>query len=499
MITSFGEYLPDLPELENPGATVALNVVPRTAKSYGPFNDLAVLSDALAARCQGMFSAVDDSGNVYTFAGDAGALYKADSNLTWSDVSDTTTSSTYVTATDDYWKFVQYGNRVIATNFFNDVQTFVVGTDSQFTDLDSANAPKARHIAIIRNWVFLGNTNDGVDGNVPHRVWWSGFDDPTSWPTVGGAAAAAAQSDYQDLPGYGWCQGLVGAVGGTDGAAFMENGIFRITYEGPPTVFRFDHLEGARGTPAPGSITQVGALVYYLGEDGFYVFDGSNSIPIGAQKVDRTFFDDADQTLFHRISSTADPVKPLIFWSYVSQSSADGEPDKILIYNWEIRRWSLVEKSHQIIGRSIGFGYTLEGLDVFGNMDTLPYSLDSRYWAGGAVNLSAFDTSNKLGNFNGDALEATLETGEFSGDDRRLFITGVRPLVDGGTVTAAIGTRDAPDGTRNWSSLTPPAADGVCPQRQSARYVKARVSIAAAGMWEHAQGIEPRVRLEGRR
>lgn len=159
MITSFGEYLPDLPELENPGATVALNVVPRTAKSYGPFNDLAVVSDALAARCQGMFSAVDDSGNVYTFAGDAGALYKADSNLTWSDVSDTTTSSTYVTATDDYWKFVQYGNRVIATNFFNDVQTFVVGTDSQFTDLDSANAPKARHIAIIRNWVFLGNPN----------------------------------------------------------------------------------------------------------------------------------------------------------------------------------------------------------------------------------------------------------------------------------------------------------------------------------------------------
>jgi hypothetical protein len=49
------------------------------------------------------------------------------------------------------------------------------------------------------------------------------------------------------------------------------------------------------------------------------------------------------------------------------------------------------------------------------------------------------------------------------------------------------------------TSPASPAADGVCPHRISARYMSARVLIAAGGDWTHLQGVEPRIRPEGRR
>jgi hypothetical protein len=44
-----------------------------------------------------------------------------------------------------------------------------------------------------------------------------------------------------------------------------------------------------------------------------------------------------------------------------------------------------------------------------------------------------------------------------------------------------------------------PAADGVCPHRISARFMSARVSIAAGASWTHLQGVEVRIRPEGYR
>ena len=46
------EWLPDLPAHDNPGATEALNLLPRTGRSYGPLSGLTAYSTtALGARC----------------------------------------------------------------------------------------------------------------------------------------------------------------------------------------------------------------------------------------------------------------------------------------------------------------------------------------------------------------------------------------------------------------------------------------------------------------
>lgn len=495
MFVPFAEYLPDLPDLMNQGATVANNVFPRSAKSYGPLPDFSVYSGALSARCQGFYAGRSSAGNVTNFAGDASKLYTL-SDVTWGDVSK---SGGYTTNNTESWRFAQYKDLVAATNFGDAIQAWTLDTSSAFADL-SADAPQARHIAMIDpGFLMVGNTIDGDDGAVPNRVWWPAIGDPTSWPTPGTAAAEAAQSDFQDLATGGWVQGLVGAVGGARGAVFMDTSIYRIEYEGPGTVFGFYEVERARGCPAPGSIVHLGAFVFYLGDDGFYLFDGTRSVPIGANKLDRTFLSNVDEDSLHRITATHDPVNKLIFVSYPSSGSS-GTPDKLLVYNWEIGRWATGDATIEILVRSMAQGYTLDGLDDLGyTIDTLPFSLDSRVWTGGRPILSGFDTDHKLGFFNGSNLEATLETGEFDGGDgQRVFISGVRAVVDASAPTVQIGQRDTQSGALTYTTATSAGADGVCPQRISTRYARARVSIPS-GDWTHAQGVEPVFKKEGKR
>ncbi len=482
----FGEYLPDQPLFQNPGATVALNVVPLTTQSYGPFATLLPYTAAMATRCKGAITAKDVDGDISYFAGIAAAINHLKSDQTWEDYSK---SGGYALGAEDFWYFLQYGNRIVAVSNSNPIQTFLLGTDIIFSDL-SATAPQAAYASIIRDFLMVGNTYFSGD-TVPNMVWWSAIDDPTSWPAVGSTAAIEVQSDNQQLPEGGAVQGIVGSIGGADGAVFMEEAIYRITYVGSPVIFQFDRVEKQHGTRIPGSIVNVGNFAFYLGVDGFYAFDGTNSTPIGAQKVDKSFYKDFDQNNFFNVVSAADVINKQVMWAYPGVGNSNGVPNKMLVYNWITNRWTLVEQEIEYFFRAYTQGYTLDQLDAFGTIDTLPYSLDSRIWAGGTILLSGFDSAHKLGNFAGDNLAATIETADIdSQGGQRVFVSGIRPIVDTSGVTAAVGYRDNLSDPVSYTTPTSPGSDAYCPQRISRRFVRAQVNIAAAASWTHAQGIE---------
>jgi hypothetical protein len=488
------EWLPDRPSHLNPGLVVCRNVIPRTSGSYGPFSELSSYSDALDGRCQGAFTARDNAGNILIFAGNASQLklLQTASN-SFSDVS-RATGGAYATADDDVWRFVQFGSTVVATNFTDDVQSFTIGSSSAFGPL-AASAPKAKYVAIWKDFVVLGH----LDWN-PQRIRWSAIDDPTSWPVVGSATAAQLQSDHQDLVGEGgWIQGLVGGIGSADGVIIQERAVWRASYVGPPLVFTFDLVEGARGTPAPGSIVQLGGVVAYLGEDGFYLFDGQASRPIGNEKIDKTFFADFDQAYSARMSSAVDPINKIFYWAYPGAGNSGGIPNRLLAYNWALDRWSQIDVTTEYIFRAGTFGYSVDNADGLGyTVDTSPFGPDSRFWAGGKSILAGFDASHRLGFFSGPALPATVETGDFdSGEGRRTYVSGIRPIVDTEAVTAAVGYRESHAQPLTFTSPSPPAPDGFCPQRLTARFPRARISIAAAAPWSHLSGYEVRLQQEG--
>lgn len=481
MQVKFGEYTPDLPDMENPGVTVALNVLP-AGDSYKSFPSATVYSNALTARCQGAASGRDNDGNTYNFAGDATKLYSI-SQAAWSDVS---VGGGYTTGAQERWEFAVWGDQMLATNFADPIQTYTMGVSSAFANL-GGSPPRARHIGVVRDFVVVGNTYDASDGNMPNRVRWSGLGNEATWtPSV------TTQSDFNDIVGDGgWVQRV---VGGEFGTVFLERSIHRMTYVGSPIIFQFDEVERNQGTPAPGSVTRFKSFMPYLADDGFYIFDGQQSVPIGANKVDKTFYADLDQSYMDRISSTIDPINQIIFWASPGQQNVGGNPNRIWAYNYSpnaAKRWAYAEMDVEYIYRSLAEGYTLEQLDtISASLDALNFSLDSRVWMGNTALFSGFNADHKQINFTGTALNATIETQEVElTPNARTNVQEVRPFVDGSsaTVTIQIGTRNALNESVTWGSAISANSAGNFPCRANARYHRMRVNIS--GAFDHAQGL----------
>jgi hypothetical protein len=502
-----GPWLPDQPEYGNPGSATMLNCVPRTVNSYGPAPSTSAVTGALDARCQGAIYVRDKSGNVHGFAGDASKLYTIVSGSpNWVDISK---SGGYTTAADGQWQFTVFGERIIATNFTDPIQSFVMGVDVAFDDL-SADAPVARYVAQVRDFLMVANTSDGVDGDVPQRVWWPAIDNPTYWPALGSDAAAQVQSDIQDLVGPGgWNQGIVGGLSSADAVIFQESAVYRAVYIGPPAIFSFAVLAGGRGTPAPGSIIKVGEQAFYLADTGFYVTDGLQSVGIGDGQVDLTFWSMVDQGYLYRITAGADPLNKLIYWAFPGPQNSEGNPNYIIIYNYELKRWSLTEQMTEVMVRALTTGYTLEELDIFGTLETLPFSLDSRAWTGGRLNLACFDPDHKLALFSGAPLAAVMDSSEANLNGKGLaHISRVWPLVDAqptlnlppGAITfdpdqppmtVTMGQRNRLADPVTWRTPTPITnTTGSAPVRSTAMYQRARIEIAAGAIWQNAQGLD---------
>jgi hypothetical protein len=482
-----GAYLPDLPALDNPGASYVDNVLP-AASSYRPMPSLSVYSEALTARCQGAIGGLDSSGNVSLFAGDATTLKRlAGSSLAWEDVSK---AGNYTTAADERWAFAAYQQRMCATNYADPIQSYVQGVDTDFSDL-SADAPRCRYLGVAKNFLIAANTVDGTDGAVPERVWWSAQFDPTSWPTPGTSAALAAQSDFNDLVGDGgWIMGMVTGLQGADFLVVQERALWRAIYIGGAVIFQFDQVEGARGTPAPGSIAQAGGLCWFLGEEGFYECNGVSARPIGNNQVDKTLFLELNQSAFHRISAAVDPINKIVFWAI--PTSGD-DCDVIYAYKWDSGRWSRISGvTVELLLRSLSFGLSVEDLDnISASIDALTLSLDSRVYTGGRLLLSAFNTDHRLCYFTGDTLAATVETTEAQPiPGRRAILTQAWPLVDGGSPTITPVTRNRQIDAATVGSASAINSVGFCPLRTNARYQRLRIGMAAASSWTHIMGVE---------
>lgn len=492
MLLPIADYAPDLPPNNSSGASANIvNLFPKTKESWGPVGTLSQYSsNGLASQCLGAVVAIDSGANNYLFAGDQNNLYElapGNSNFT-------TLNTGLSLPTGERWSFTQYGQRVIGAGFGLNLKSFTLGSSTQFTDL-SASAPQARYITTIKDWVMVANTFDSTNGAQPQRVQWCAIDDPTNWPAQGSVTEAQLLAGSQIIPGdQGWIQGIVGNLGTADGAVFFERGIFRVVFQGSPTIFGFYPAEGSRGTPAPKSIAQLGALVYYLGEDGFYAFDGSTSTPIGVDRVDRTFWATVNPAYLANVIGAVDPINRLVMWLYPSTSSSGGVPDSLLVFNWTLNKWGFAKVSAEYIFRAITQGLSLDSLDSFAggiyNLDTLPFSLDSRVWTGGQLLMGAFDTTHKLSYFTGapdSAIADTVEIEPFGNTGSRGFLTSTRPLIDG-QASVQIGTRNRLIDSATFGSASSIDTNGECPTRADGRYLRAR--IQTTGSFNHLQGIE---------
>lgn len=464
MIIPFGEWLPDEPT--NVSCRTAHNCV-----SYGSgYKSLptmtVVTGSGLTNTCLGAIAVTDAERYPYIYAGDSSKLYSI-TGISGTTPSDKSRSTGYSTATHDFWSFAKYGNKVIATNYHDLPQYIEIG-GSVFADL--TNAPKARHVATVRDFLVFGDLFEG-SGTISNRLRWSAKGDETDY-----TASVTTQSDSVDLVGDSGP--IMKIIGGEYGVVFQQKQIWRMTYVGGSAIFQLDPVEQGRGAMVSNSVVKVGSMVFFLDSDGFYMFNGGGSVPIGDGKVDRWFFADLDTSYRHKIVGAADPKNKLVFWLYPDDNATSGAPNSIIIYNWATGRWTSGDLAAGYIFPALYTGYTLEDIDsVNGSIDALTESLDSYYWKGEGAVLGVFDNDNNYNTLDAIAAAATLETPEVELTPyRKTTVSRARVLGTSGTFSLSVGERNLMTASVSYTNGISQNTTGLFRPRTTARYQSFKVT-----------------------
>jgi len=461
---NFGEWLPDQPGIVG-ALTVAKNVYPR-AVGYGPFMNEVDYSDAASEDLTAVVGAIDTNGVSRLIAGGSSKLFLFNStDLSLGDISATT-----YTTVEDRWKFTQFGNNLIAAGYPNTLQYYDLTTTGNFQLI--TGAPKARHVTVVRDFVVTGNTEENSA-----RVQWSGINDPTTWSSSG-----VTQSDFQDIPDGGEVRGV---TGGEFGLILCARSIHRMSYVGTPLVFQFDNIARNLGCYESNSVIQWQGVTYFLGDDGFYSCNGQQIEAIGAEKVNRFFFDTLIDSRLSEMSAAVEPAKNLVMWGYPTLDNTY----RILVYHLATKRWSYADTTVNRIADTTTPTITLEALDTFSSsIDALGTSLDSRLWVGGKMLFSGV-RGTKIITFTGFNKQASIETADLNEIPSAAMVTLAKPIVDNGSASVAIASRFLLNETPNFNTAVAADAENRVGLRSVGKFHRLRVNPTGDN-WQTAIGVE---------
>lgn len=458
----FGEWMPDQAGITG-AIQEAYNVVPQ-AIGYGVLPDLVDLSGSASENLTNVF-ATKYGGTTTLFAAGTTKLFKFDSSdLSLDDVSK---SGGYTTA--DRFYFTQFGQKLIAANGNAKLQVWDLGGSTLFADLAAA-APTAKFVTVIRDFVVAANTSSD-----PSTVYWSDINDETDW-----TPSDLSQSDSQIIPDGGDIRGI---TGGEFGIVLLEKAISRMSYVGAPLFFQFDTIAKNIGCYEANSIAQFGNLTFFLSDDGFYVCDGQTVSPIGAEKVDRFFFTNVDQSKLNQMSATVDSIRKLVIWQFTDIFARK----RLMIYNWQSKKWSEGDTTSDYLAPIATAGVTLEALDTYGTMDSIDTSFDSRLWAGGKF-VSAGVKGAKIVTFTGAPKTGYITSGDI-GNGSQSIITLAKPKIDNGTSSVAVYSRNLLTAVPSFGTATQADSENRVSLRSSGNYHRVRVYPEGAN-WKNAVGVD---------
>lgn len=472
----FGPWLPDAADFKNPGLEICTNAVPSPSGYQPAFGAVDTASQVTGTVI---------GGRVFERKGGTAVVCIATTGDLFTIVGGTVQASSLSLslATSDQVVFEQFGVGVYASTKNGDTWYLAnVESDTSFVAVPNS-PPNANAMGRVADFLVLGDVNDGTDN--PYRVRWSQFNNPTgAWTTD-----IATQSDFQDLDQQ---NGPVTAIsGGSFGMVFQKNGISRMTYIGGAAVFSFDLYEKNRGCAAPLSVLRVGDVAYFLTYDGFFRTDGASTQPISRGRIWDWFLANSNNDQLPSVTGAIDWERRCCVWNFAGVSSAT--PTGQLWFNWETESWSYVEQPLDLVLSSVKSGLTLEQVaSTYGNIDTMPISLDSATFRGSGRTLQAIN-NGYLANFTGPALSATLATGDFQPQaGKRVYVRAVTPLIlnNDENTTVSIGYRDRQTGAILQSPATQIGSLGFAPVAVDGRYVSVSHTLPSGAEWSDAYGFQ---------
>lgn len=329
----FGAYRPDISDYEGQTTQNVNNVLPR-GDGYGPFNDFAILSQALPAGCRGGFYALKSDGSVAIFAGTVDRLYLANNtDYSWTPVSKVATFTITIASPGVITKtahgfaandpFVPTTTGTLPTGITAGTKYFVkeVLTADTFTFsataggsvINTSGAQAGTHslthlyssLSTDMQWQFaqFGNLVFATQENAVLQVY--DLSSSSAFADCGGSPPQAAYISvvgrFLVLSGLlsnpfriqwsglnattTWTSGtnssdfqdlpdggiVRGVGGGESGIIFQDQAIRRMSFlPGDPRIFQIERIAQDKGLFAPYSIIRAGELIFFHSAHGFH-------------------------------------------------------------------------------------------------------------------------------------------------------------------------------------------------------------------------------------
>ncbi len=478
---NFADWAPDVVPWNNDVAAEASGVLPVDG-GYAPFPQALSATGAAGSVIRGAFAARSTTDSVKIFAYSDTKEYEYTSSTVWTDRTNAGTAPGGLAA-DEYWSSIQYGTNVIFVNAADNVQVIAAAGGGNATDL-AGSPPAAKFISIFGDYVFLGNTANGV-----REIKNSGFNDSTTW-TVGTKSSSA-----QTFVDGGAVQGLVGFEQG--GFVFQTETVRRIDIVTDARIFVPHRIDYAHGTSSPYSIVSHGSDVFYYSPQGFVKlgYDGSFT-QIGKGKVDGWFRENSNIARPKAIIGALDPVSQRVFWLFATASNSSSTTlDGLIVYDIDRDKWTHASCALTYIFRALTPGVTLAGLAALyatlTAMAAAPTTFGSDQWRGGAPGIAAFDSAQKLCFFSGDSMAASVQTSTFEPvPGMRGYVRGFRLIGDAVNATGKIGGAERPQTAIVFNGPAAVNGQGRVPTRISTRWAQIQADIAAGENWTGLAGVE---------
>jgi hypothetical protein len=472
---AIGAYRPDMAETNNGVSLAILNAIlmrDELGVAYAPHPSIGTLSTAVAlpSAPKGITSVVTRAGGYQAYAGTADKLFKIAADGTYTEI-----GTGYAVPSGDQWSMAQFGDYIYFTNTFDGLVRYNIETGGAVTPV--SGAPKGRIIFPLFNTLCMLD----CDGD-NKLLKTSKINDPTVW-------SGDASNRYQFFPDG---EELVGGGELSQGLAviFQRNAIRVLTRTRDRSIFISDQLALGIGAQSPQSIVIVRGWAYFVDTDGFHRTNGGGTEPIGKGKVSRTFIKSLASNALVSVQGAYDPEYNRVLYRYLTSTALDADIcEDVLAYHIDEGEWVPIDLDTAALITMSSPGYSLDELDVFGTIDTLPYPLDSRAWKGGEPRLAAVGSDLKFGFVSGASLACTLETGASLGVQREL-VNAIRPVTDAATATVQIGVKEAVKDDFTWKAAQTIQPSGLARVRGSGKIKSFRANIPAGATWSFFRGFD---------
>jgi len=199
-----------------------------------------------------------------------------------------------------------------------------------------ANAPVDNLALMVTEERFLFAL--GAGGN-PRKVQWSDREDNTTWSpdATNEAGSLTLQTQGQLMAGIR-IQGRALLLTDSDAHA--------ATYIGPPYVYGIERVGSNCGLISRKAIAAVDSLVFWMGKNGFFAFDGSTVAELQCDVTDYVF-DNLNQAQISKIYAMSNNTHDEVWWFYPDKESS--ENIRYVAFNYKGQYWMTGD-----LGRSAG-------------------------------------------------------------------------------------------------------------------------------------------------